>query len=117
MLIFPYVNYNILAVDLFVIVNIRKEHASEFVIYIHMRFYTSTRIKRYITRSIASFPSLSFFSYPKKLRLCFFQSSAKRIRNPNISIGLLHSDCKTISKMLFHACYMSVASLPPVLSP
>ena len=111
-LIFPYVNYKILAVDLFVIVKIRTEHTNEFMIYIHMRFYTSKRIKRYVTRSIASFPSFSFF----RIQRSFFQSTAKRIRNSHISVRFLHSHCQTISKMLFHACYMSIASHSPILS-
>jgi hypothetical protein len=118
MLIFPCVIYKIRAVDLLVNVNIRREYASEFVIYIHMRFYASTGFKLYVTRSIASFPSLSFFRIQRSLG---YASSSLQLKGLGtyirISTGLFHSDRKTISTVLFRACYMSIASHSPVLSP
>jgi hypothetical protein len=51
-----------------------------------------------------------FLSYQKNVKLCFFQSSAKGMRNLHILIALLYSYCKTLSTTLFQACYMSVAS-------
>jgi len=114
MIIFPCVIYKILAGDLLVIVNIRTEQTSEFVIYIHMRFYTSTGIKRYVTRSIASFPSLSFIFASKEAKAMLLPVFLYRMTNVHILIVLNLSYCKTISSMFFQAFYMSIASHSPM---